>query len=350
MKILLVEDDQATREALTATLSAHRYVVDATFDGSTALYLSSQWTYDLILLDIMLPELDGIEVCRKLRAQSCQTPILMLTVKTSNEDIIAGLDAGADDYVSKSCDSSQLLARVRALLRRRRNIESSTVLTWGELTLNPVSAQVTYRDRAIALRPKEYSLLQLFLSHPQRIFSRNAIIDQLWSLDDPPVEASITNLIKDLRQRLKLAGVEEDLLETVYGLGYRLRNAPAEAEADKPAEKLPTIESDESEPEWSEQNKQGVVALQMIAERFQVSLAQRIAELEALERSLQTQTFTAQQQTNLIYEIHKLAGGLGTFGYASASAIAQKMEDLLLEKNPPTLPFSTDFFFFFFFF
>lgn len=334
MKILLVEDDQATRDALTATLKAHHYAVDAVADGATALYLSSQWAYDLILLDIVLPQLNGIDVCRQLRAESCQTPILMLTVKTANEDIVAGLDAGADDYVSKLCDSSQLLARVRALLRRRRNIEAATVLTWGELSLNPVSAQVQYREQAIALRPKEYNLLQLFLRHPQRIFSRNAIIDQLWSIDDPPVEASITNLIKDLRQRLKAAGVEGDLIETVYGLGYRLRSAPppAQAAADSPSPVSPTAHPPN---DWAEREQQGAVALQAIAERFQVSLAQRLADLAELERSLQSETLTAQRRTDLIREVHKLAGGLGTFGYTHASDIVQKMEDLLIHTTQP---------------
>lgn len=344
MKILLVEDDPSTSELLSTVLSSHHYVVDAIADGTAALALATQWHYDLILLDILLPKLNGIEVCRRLRAQACPTPILMLTVKDSNEDVITGLDAGADDYVAKSCDSSQLLARVRALLRRRGHIPSSPVLTWGLLRLDPISAQVSYRENPLVLRPKEYHLLELFLRHPQRIFSRSAIIDQLWSIDDPPIEGSITNLIKDLRQRLKSAGMEIDLIETVYGLGYRLRTAPVEPTqtASEPTEKKETTRKKAFTTQAHEvktiREQRGIAVIEKVTERFQVSLEKRIAVLETAERSLNTNPFPAEQQDELRKEAHKLAGGLGTFGYVKASKIAQDIEDLFDEaKDQRTL-------------
>jgi len=340
MKILLVEDDQDTRDLLTAILGSHHYVVDAIADGPTALSLVEQWPYDLILLDILLPSLSGIEVCRQLRAQACQTPILMLTVKDSNEDVIAGLDAGADDYVAKSCESSQLLARVRALLRRRGSVEASPILSWGDLSLDPVSAQVTYQQQAIPLRPKEYNLLELFLRHPQRIFSRSAIIDHLWSMDDPPIEASITNLIKDLRGRLKTAGMTTDLIETVYGLGYRLKSIPSEAASPQKAPSKgasPTPTSTPHSDEYPEREHRGVAMIQKITQRFQVSLDRRIVALEGIGRSLQASPLTAQQQQEFRREIHKLAGGLGTFGYTRASEIAQEMEALFDDDLNPCL-------------
>jgi len=337
MKILLVEDDQDTRELLTAILGSCHYVVDAIADGPTALSLVEQWPYDLILLDILLPSLSGIEVCRQLRARACQTPILMLTVKDSNEDVIAGLDAGADDYVAKSCESSQLLARVRALLRRRGTVEALPTLRWGDLCLDPVSAQVTYQQQAIPLRPKEYNLLELFLRHPQRIFSRSAIIDHLWSMDDPPIEASVTNLIKDLRGRLKTGGMTNDLIETVYGLGYRLRSTPSETASLKKAASKggspPTSIPDSDK--WQEREHRGVAVIQKITQRFQVSLEGRIDALEGIGRSLQAGPITAQQQQEFRREIHKLAGGLGTFGYTRASEIAQEMEDLFDDDLNP---------------
>jgi DNA-binding response OmpR family regulator/HPt (histidine-containing phosphotransfer) domain-containing protein len=329
MKLLVIEDDRDTSELLSAKLSAHCYAVDAIADGSDGLELASQWSYDLILLDVLLPTLNGVEVCRRLRARNCQTPILMLTTKDANEDIIAGLDAGADDYVAKSCDDSQLLARVRALLRRGANAISSPMLTWGLLSLDPTSAQVIYAQKAIALRSKEYTLLELFLRNPQRLFSRSAIIDHLWSIAETPVEGSVTNLIKDLRQRLKAAGMDVDLIETVYGLGYRLRPAPEQAS---------TLASDRTIRE-----QRGKAAIEHITARFRKSLEQRIIELEAVARSIQAGSVSLQQQQAIQQDVHKLAGGLGTFGYSKASEIAQAIEHLLELDVDEKLSFAEQF-------
>lgn len=340
MKVLLVEDDQQTSELLSATLSANRYAVDAIANGSEGLDLATQWNYDLTLLDVLLPTLDGIEVCRRLRAQNCQTPVLMLTTKTSNEDVVAGLDAGADDYVAKSCDSSQLLARVRALMRRSGSASSTPLLIWEHLCLDPASAQVTYNQTPIALRPKEYNLLELFLRYPQRIFSRSAIIDHLWSMEETPVEGSVTNLIKDLRHRLKFAGVDAEIIETVYGLGYRLKAAPIvnrntqiQGDLDREDSISPTSTSIvNGDNDYDVRSQRGIEAIQQIAARFWTSLEQRIAVLESAVRSLQAGDFSWEQQQAAHIEAHKLAGGLGTFGYIKAAAIAQTIE-CLLEKD-----------------
>ncbi|WP_416666531.1 response regulator [Egbenema bharatensis] len=341
MKILFIEDDKYTSELFSALLAAHRYAVDGVSDGAAGLEMATQWRYDLILLDIMLPTLDGIEVCRRLRAQGCQTPILMLTVKDTDEDAITGLDAGADDYVSKSCHSAQFLARVRALLRRSGHAALPPVLTWGQLCLNPAAAQVTYQQKTIALRPKEYSLLELFLRHPHRVFSRSNIIDHLWSIEETPVEGSITNLIKDLRQRLKCAGMFDDLIETVYGLGYRLKAAPVPDEEVQLAmenagtavnggnEVLPLSVPVDRDDDWNLREQRGRAAIRQITEHFQVSLEQRIAALEAIERSFLSGDWSLQQQESARIQAHKLAGGLGTFGYAKASKIARSVEHLL---------------------
>ena len=348
MKVLLVEDDQQTSELLSATLSAHRYAVDAIADGSEGLDLATHWSYDLILLDLLLPTLSGIEVCRRLRAQNCQTPILMLATKASNEDVIAGLDAGADDYVAKSCDSSQLLARMCALMRRISSASAAPLLTWESLCLNPASADVTYNQKPIALRPKEYNLLELFLRHPQRIFSRSAIIDHLWAMEEAPVEGSVTNLIKDLRHRLKSGGVETDIVETVYGLGYRLKAAPMkDKQPNRDAEKAngtdPIAPSTASENKGDAQSQRGRLAIHQITERFRVSLEQRMSVLETAARSLQAGYLTLQQQQAARIEAHKLAGGLGTFGYLKAAAIAQTIECLLeseVSQESPLAPLS----------
>ncbi|WP_416669470.1 response regulator [Egbenema bharatensis] len=330
MKILLVEDDAPTAQFLSAALTADQYAVDVATDGQTGLELAQQWEYDLMVLDVMIPRLDGISVCRQLRSQSNQTPILLLTAKGANEDIVTGLDAGADDYLTKPFDLSQLLARIRALLRRGGGNSSTMVLTWGELTLNMVSAQVTYRQQSLDLRPREYKLLELFLRHPLRVFSRNAIIDQIWTSDDFPSEGAVTNLIKDLRQRLKKAGVEAELIETVYGLGYRLRAAPEKG----------SIAPDISEPTLAEESHpivpintfhqaRGMAAIAQAIEWFQASLEQRIKVLEAAEQALQQGTLTPQQREQAKEEAHKLIGGAGIFGYPRGVPFAQRLEELL---------------------
>lgn len=336
-------------------LADHRYAVDVVSEGATGVDMATQWSYDLILLDVLLPTISGIEVCRRLRSQNIQTPILILTNRDSNEDIIAGLDAGADDYVTKSCESSQILARVRALLRRGGGTATSPVLQWENLCLDPALARVTYNQQIVPLRPKEYTLLELFLRHPQRLFSRGVIIDHLWSLEETPVEGSVTNLIKDLRRRLKASGMSTDLIETVYGLGYRLKTPPAslsEASESKTLEVPLTVNALTERPSHPpftsatlvgsrgsasagssrSHDQRGKNRIQAIADRFQGSLTERIMSLQTAAHSFQAGSLSLHQQKLAQTEAHKLAGGLGTFGYSRASEIAQAIE-ALLESN-----------------
>ncbi|BAU05545.1 response regulator [Fischerella sp. NIES-3754] len=327
MKILLVEDDLSIGEFLSTTLTAYRYTVDLATDGELGLELAIQGEYAVIVLDIVLPKLDGLSICRKLREQGCQTPILMLTAKDSDEDVVVGLDMGADDYVTKPCESSQLIARIRALLRRQATAISSSVLTWGKLCLDPNLIQVTYQQQLITLSPKEYSLLELFLRYPQRIFSRSAIIDHLWSIDESPTDAAVTNLIKDLRRKLKAVGMMEELIETVYRLGYRLKVAPNGDIQDKQAKVEPEQE------EQTDLEPEGLELIEEVAQDFQASLAERIEVLEKAVRSLQIDNFDSAQREYVIDEAHRLAGGLGTFGYAKGSELARAIEHLLREKS-----------------
>lgn len=325
MKVLLVEDDPSTGQFLSAILTAHRYTVDHVTNGKAGLDLAFQGEYAAILLDVVLPELDGLSVCRQLRQQGCQIPILMLTAKDSAEDMVTGLDAGADDYVTKPCEPSQLIARVRALLRRPGGTLATPILTWGALCLDPTLIQVTYQHRVVPLSPKEYSLLELFLRHPQRIFSRSSIIDHLWSIDDTPTDAAVTNLIKDLRRRLKAAGMAEELIETVYRLGYRLKALPQETKEDESKTAQPVNELKEP--------NQGLVLIDQVIQDFKASLDDRIAILDAAARSLQSDGFDLEQLQNAQQEAHRLAGGLGTFGYTTASQTARAIEHLLTEES-----------------
>ena len=225
MRILLVEDDINLAETLAEAITDQRYVVDIALDGESALDYLKSLDYDLLLLDVMLPDLNGVDLCQKLRSQGKQMPILMITALDTVSDKITGLDAGADDYIIKPVDLGELFARIRALLRRG-STSAPPILEWGDLKLNPSTYEVSYCDKLIHLTPKEYSVLELLLRNGRRVLSRSVMIDRIWSLEEPPEEDTVKVHIRSLRQKLKRAGASSDFIETVHGLGYRLCKNP----------------------------------------------------------------------------------------------------------------------------
>jgi len=222
MRILLVEDNTPLAEGLADAISAQLYMVDIVGDGEAAWEQIKTVEYDLILLDVMLPKLDGISLCKRLRSHGIETPVLMLTARDTSMDKVTGLDVGADDYMVKPFDLPELLARIRALLRRG-NFASSPILEWGGLRLDPSTYQVSFQEHLLHLTPKEYSILELLMRNGQRVLSRNLIIEQIWSFDNAPVESTVKVHIKSLRHKLKAAGAPNDLIQTVHGIGYRLK-------------------------------------------------------------------------------------------------------------------------------
>ncbi|MFQ4146077.1 response regulator transcription factor [Chlorogloeopsis sp. ULAP02] len=230
MRILVVEDDTQLAEVLSEALTRRQYVVDIAKDGETAWYSVESVKYDLLILDVTLPKLDGIRFCQRLRTTQVShpaycnyaVPVLMLTARDTVVDKITGLDAGADDYVAKPFDLEELMARIRALLRRGG---SATVLSfsWGSLLLNPSTYEATYDGKPLSFTPKEYAILELLVANGRRVLSCSSIIEQVWSMDDTPVEETVRSHIKCLRQKLKTLGAPEDFIETVHGLGYRLK-------------------------------------------------------------------------------------------------------------------------------
>ncbi|HIK32747.1 MAG TPA: response regulator transcription factor [Oscillatoriales cyanobacterium M59_W2019_021] len=224
MRILLVEDDPQLAEALSEILNDCHYVVDRVGDGESAWLQAQILEYDLMLLDVMLPNLNGFDLCRRLRSTGCQTPILMVTARDTSSDKVNGLDSGADDYIVKPFDVSELLARVRALLRRGQS-SASPILESGDLRLNPVTYDVTYHDLPLKLTPKEYALLELLLRNQPRVLPRSTILEHVWSLEDPPAEETVKAHIKGLRHKLRAIDDCQDPIETVRGVGYRLRSA-----------------------------------------------------------------------------------------------------------------------------
>jgi two-component system, OmpR family, response regulator QseB len=222
MKILLVEDNLQIARPLAEDLRRQHHIVDLAEDGIMGWEYSQLTSYDLILLDLMLPRLDGISLCQRLRSSNCTAFILMLTAKDTVSDRIIGLDAGADDYLVKPFDLDELAARIRAVSRRSLTLQAIT-FSYGELTLNPQTHCITCRETELALTPKEFVILDCFLRNPTQVFTRSVLLDKLWDFDHTSGEETIKTHITNIRRKIKKAGGSEDCIQTVYGIGYRLK-------------------------------------------------------------------------------------------------------------------------------
>ena len=309
MKILLVEDDKILAEFVIEKLTQQKqYLVDWVDRGLEGLAWAKTYDYDLILLDLSLPELDGIAICQQLRDTGDCTPILLLTASDRISEKVTGLDAGADDYLVKPFDYRELLARIRALARRNNDVLQS-VLQWGNLILDPNNCQVEYGQQVLKLTAKEYSLLELFLRHPQRIFDRDSLIEHVWSWSDSPSDNAVRTQIKSLRHKLKEAGLKSEPIETVYGLGYRLKEAP------EPINSIPQTE------------------LTAIWHKYQAQYRDRIMVLQQATKAIEQQCLDRELQQQAITISHTLIGSLGSFGFQTSSQICRQIETLLKQDN-----------------
>jgi DNA-binding response OmpR family regulator len=222
MHILVVEDDQRLARLLKRVLTEERHTVDLAHSGETGLELGLSAGYDLLILDLMLPDLDGTQVCRRLRADRIATPVLMLTARGAVEDRVAGLDAGADDYLVKPFAMEELLARVNALLRRRdRTLEAATELRVEDLALDLLRREVRRAGRVIELTPKEFALLEYLMRNPGLALSRTQIIDHVWRYDLDAVSNVVDIYIHYLRDKID-RGFDRPLIKTVRGIGYKI--------------------------------------------------------------------------------------------------------------------------------
>ena len=220
MRILVVEDEPEVRDFLLRVLREATWAADAAETGQAALSLFAVNPYDLAVLDVGLPDLDGFAVCRALRATGNRTPVLLLTARNAVNDRVRGLDAGADDYLAKPFAVSELLARLRALARRPAQLVEP-VLTLADLTLDPASRRVERAGRVIAVTAREYALLEYLLRHPRRVCSRANILDHVWDDNFDPVGNVIETLVARLRRKIDGPGLKP-LLITVRGAGYAL--------------------------------------------------------------------------------------------------------------------------------
>ena len=222
MRILVVDDERAVREAVGRALSLEGYDVEQAADGSAALAALGDLPPDAVVLDVAMPGMDGLEVCRRLRSDGDRTPVLMLTARDAVQDRVAGLDAGADDYLVKPFALAELLARLRALLRRSIDEPAHRVLRFAGLVLDDTTYEVRRDARPLELTRTEFRLLELFLLHPRQVLTRDIIFDRVWGYDFGPSSNSLEVYVGYLRRKTESEG-EPRLLHTVRGVGYVLR-------------------------------------------------------------------------------------------------------------------------------
>lgn len=220
MRILLVEDDQSLQRTLKKLFMTQHFAVDTTASGKEAIYLAKTNDYDVIVLDLMLPDINGFDVCDELRKEAVNVPILMLTALDDVEDRIRGLDTGADDYLPKPFHAGELLARIRAL-HRRQSEEKQVVLTASDLVLDPVSLTVKRGGKKIELSNKEFALLHYLMENKNRILTREQISEHVWDINFDPRSNVIDAFIRLLRKKID-EGFEVKLIKTIRGTGYML--------------------------------------------------------------------------------------------------------------------------------
>ncbi len=328
MKILYVEDDATTAAAMLSLLTQQNYVVEIAPDAEWAWQLLQQFEYDLILLDITLPKLDGIGLCRQIRSHDIQIPILIVSSHSQIQKKTIGLDAGADDYLVKPFHPDELFARIRALLRRGKTEPIDDSIYWGNLHLNTTNAEVRYCSAVLPLTPKEYAILELFLRHPKRVFSCGAILDNLWPHSHSASEEAVRTQIKGLRQKLKAGGIQEEVIETVYGVGYRLKAIEEKAIEEK-APQASAIQNDSTQNDSTKTK----ALIQEVWIRSSDQIIAQIASIQigidALKRSIQAGSVSRSDYIeNAHRDAHTLAGSLGIFGFAEASHLARQIEYL----------------------
>jgi two-component system, OmpR family, copper resistance phosphate regulon response regulator CusR len=221
VKILIVEDEKKVASFVKKGLQEEGYVVDAAFDGEEGLMLAAETPYDLVILDIYLPRLDGLTVLKKLRERRVKTPVLLLTVRATIEDKVLGLDSGADDYLTKPFAFQELLARLRALLRRHADT-NVTVLQVADLVLDPVRRVVVRGTRRIELSPKEFALLEYFMRNADRVLTRTLIVEHVWNYDFDSGTNVVDVYVNYLRRKID-TGHSPKLIHTVRGAGYMMK-------------------------------------------------------------------------------------------------------------------------------
>ena len=220
MRVLLVEDEIGISKPLCKMLEKNNIMTDAVYDGVSALIQAEKNVYDVIILDIMLPEMNGLEVLKKVRDKNILTPILLLTAKDSIDDKVLGLETGADDYLTKPFSTMELIARVKALARRRADVFSQDILTFGDLTLNTNNAVISINETEVSLTAKEMNILEILIRNAGNVISKDFLLDSVWGFDSEAIENTVEIYIHYLRKKISGSNVK---IVTQRGLGYILK-------------------------------------------------------------------------------------------------------------------------------
>ncbi len=342
MKILLIEDDDAFIKVLTKMLKAHHFIIDTVKDGEMGWTYGSTFEYDVMIIDLVLPKLDGISLCKRFRAEGYVTPILLLTSQDSSTARVQGLDAGADDYVAKPFDPVELVARIRALLRRS-STNPFPLLTWGDLILNPSTCEVSYAGQQLTLTTKEYELLELLMRNSQQVFGTDELLDHLWSSEKFPSEATVRSHIRRVRQKLAAIGAPPDFIATIHGRGYYLKAPVSDrtaAQAPRPqkvkaiAHSATTANSLAVDPRSWEAQQQYLAFLNEIWATTKSDSLDGMTILTQAIRDLQSGQLTPQAQSQAQQMAHKLAGTLSIFGLHKAVHLTRQLERWLGGQDP----------------
>lgn len=317
MKIVLIEDDEILVNLIISPLKKANYVVEVAQDGNEGLSCIRSTKADLWIIDLELPGVNGIYLCQKLRQAGCMAPILILTARSSGLDVLAGFNAGADDYLKKPFQISELLARVKALLRRPPVLQKP-VLEWGVLTLNVETAEVTYAGKIVSLRPKEFNLLSILMRNGSRVLSYDQLIKELYKTDDTPNKESLKAHIKGLRRAIQKVDGQVDLIQGIRGLGVRLNPSYETVDSQQAIDNqdlLPELEA-----AWPTIQPNILTHIQVIKTALQNAKENHSSDL-----------YFKQAQR----PAHKLAGSLGTMGFFEASQLAKIIEEALMLPSVP---------------
>lgn len=220
MRILVIEDERRLANIIKKGLTEEGFAVDVAYDGQEGQYLAESESYDLIILDVMLPKVDGITICKELRSKNIKIPVIMLTAKSTVEDKIAGLDSGADDYITKPFSFLELRSRIHALIRRSKQ-EPSPTLTIADLVLDPIKHKVTRAGAEIVLTPKEFSVLEILLRHNDEMVTRTMIIEHAWDYNFDSMSNVVDVFIAAIRRKVD-KGAKVKLIHTLHGVGYKI--------------------------------------------------------------------------------------------------------------------------------
>lgn len=346
MKILLVDDDPRFTEVAKTLLAEKKYEIDILHSAENILESIENNQYDLLILDVILPKTDGITVCKTIRKEHQELPILLLTALQGKNDKLKAFEAGADDYLVKPFDWDELLARIRALLRRKEADQIST-LEWRNLKLVRERKQTIYGDKILDLTRTEYQILEVFLTNPSKLFSLNDLISKLWDSDLIPTDSTIRSHIKGLRRKLTTIGVESDFITTVYGMGYRLKEKDilTESEKDKKIDennhnsgfispqksaKNTSILKETTE-DKTEKKELMSEALWKIWQEYKESVFEDITLLHTYNKNLDLSV----NKEVIIRKAHSLVGFLGSLGFLEVSYVCKNIENLL--RNNETI-------------